>query len=69
MQTELRRFMTARDIPRHFKRIVIKRSRSEPLIQVADLVAGSILRRDNREDADAFDYLQHKVKQILEFRG
>ncbi len=69
VQTELRRFMTARDIPRHFKRIVIKRSRSEPLIQVADLVAGSILRRDNREDADAFDYLQHKVKQILEFRG
>jgi hypothetical protein len=48
---------------------LVKRSRSESLIQVADLVAGSVLRRDNREDADAFGYLENKVKQILEFRG
>ncbi|MBI5652612.1 MAG: DUF3800 domain-containing protein [Chloroflexi bacterium] len=69
LRTELRRFMIARDIPRRFKRVLVKRSRSEPLIQVADLVAGSILRRDTRADADAFDYLAKKVKQILEYRG
>ncbi len=69
MQTELRRFMTVRNIPRHFKRVLVKRSRSESLIQVADLVAGSVLRRDTREDADAFGYLENKVKQILEIRG
>lgn len=53
VRTELRRFMSARDIPRHFKRVLVKRSRSEPLIQVADLVAGAILRRDTKGDADA----------------
>lgn len=69
VRTELRRFMTLRNIPRHFKRVVVKRSRNELLIQVADLVAGAILRRDTRDDADAFDYLAKKVKQILEYRG
>lgn len=69
VQTGLRRFMTLRDIPRHFKRVVVKRSRSEPLIQVADLVAGAILRRDTRDDADAFDYLGRKVKKLMEYRG
>lgn len=69
VRTELRRIMLVRDIPRHFKRVLVKRSRSESLIQVADLVAGSILRRDTRADADAFDYLSKKVKQILEYRG
>lgn len=69
VRTELRRFMSVRNIPRHFKRVVVKRSRSESLIQVADLVAGAILRRDTRDDADAFDYLARKVKQILEYRG
>ncbi len=69
VQTELRRFMTVRNIPRHFKRVVVRRSRSESLIQVADLVAGAILRRDTKEDAEAFGYLERQVKQILEFRG
>lgn len=69
LRKELRRFMTVRAIPRHFKKVEVRRSRSEPLIQVADMVAGAILRRDTKDDADAFDYLQPKIKKKLEYRG
>ena len=69
VRTELRRFMTIRDIPRHFKRIQVRQSKSEPLIQVADLVAGAILRRDAKGQADAFDTIEKKLSQVLEFRG
>ncbi len=41
---ELRRFMTARDIPRHFKRVMAARSRNKGLIQIANLMAGALLR-------------------------
>jgi len=68
LRTELRRFMAVRGIPRHFKRIQVKRSKSEPLIQVADLVAGAILRRDAKGQADAFDTIEKKLSQVLEFR-
>ena len=66
---ELRRVMAVRGIPRHFKHIQIKRSQSEPLIQVADLVAGAILRRDSKSDSDAYDYIQKLVYQVLNFSG
>lgn len=69
VRTELRRFMTIRDIPRHFKRIQVRRSKSEPLIQAADLVAGAILRRDAKGQADAFDTIEKKLSQVLEFQG
>ncbi|MCX7706874.1 MAG: DUF3800 domain-containing protein [Anaerolineae bacterium] len=67
--TELRRFMKARGIPRSFKRILVKRSRSEPLIQIADLVAGAILRRDARADAEAYGYLSGRLRQVWEYGG
>ena len=69
MRAELRRFLTARNIPQHFKRILPKRSTSEPLIQVADLMAGAILRRDARRDAEAFDWVERRVKRIVDFRA
>jgi len=69
LQTELRRFLIVRGISRRFRRVLVKRSRSEPLIQVADLVAGAILRRDTKSDAGAYDYLEKKLKRVLEFRG
>lgn len=69
LRRELRRFMTVREIPRHFRKVEVRRSRSESLIQVADLVAGSILRRDTKDDAEAFDYLKPRIKKVLEFRG
>jgi hypothetical protein len=69
VRTELRRFMAARGISRHFKRVLVKRSKSEALIQVADLIAGAILRRDTRSDAWAYDCVAAKLKQVYEFRG
>ncbi len=69
LYTELNRFMKAREIPRHFKRVQIRRSRSEPLIQVADIVAGALLRRDSVGDADAFEVLQQRVRRVYDFKG
>lgn len=69
VRSELRRVMTIRDIPRHFKRIQIKRSKSESLIQVADLVAGAILRRDSKSDVEAYDTIAGKLQHVLEFQG
>jgi Protein of unknown function (DUF3800) len=69
LYTELNRFMKARDIPRHFRRIQIRRSKSEPVIQVADIVAGALLRRDSAGDADAFEILQGRIRRVFEFRG
>ncbi len=69
LKRELGRFMSVREIPRHFKRVVVKRSRSEPLIQIADLVAGSILRRDSKRDAEAYDLLANKINRVFEFHG
>jgi hypothetical protein len=69
LRSELRRFMAARNIPRHFRRVLAKRSRSEPLIQIADLVAGAILRRDAKRDAETYEYVEPKLKRVLEFRG
>lgn len=66
---ELRRFMTIRNIPRAFKRILIRRSRSESLIQVADLVAGAILRRQAKDDAAAYEYVRQKIKRVWEYQG
>jgi Protein of unknown function (DUF3800) len=69
LQSELRRVMRARDIPRRFKRVLVRRSQSEPLIQIADLMAGAILRRDAKGDPEAFECVQDKLKKVLEYRG
>lgn len=66
---ELRRFMKARGLPRRFGRILAKRSASESLIQIADLVAGAILRRDAKGEAEAYDAIESKLRKVLEFRG
>jgi len=68
-RTELRRFMMARSIPRSFKRILVKRSRSEPLIQVAPLMAGAVLRRDAKADAEAYEYVTGRLRQVWEYRA
>lgn len=68
-RTELRRFMVARNIPRSFKRILVRRSRSEPLIQVADLVAGAVLRRDAKADPEAYECVVGRLNQVWEYRG
>jgi hypothetical protein len=69
LRIELRRIMDARGVPRQFKRVLIRSSARESLIQVADLVAGSILRRDAKNDAGAFEYIAQKMINVLEYRG
>ncbi len=64
---ELRRVMKARDIAHGFRRIVVRHSHSESLIQVADLVAGAVLRRDAKKDSEAFDYIETKMRQVVEY--
>jgi hypothetical protein len=67
LSLEFRRYMKRRNIPRHFSRVLTRRSKSEPLIQVADLVAGAVLRRDAQHDSEAFDMLQAKYQSVLEY--
>jgi hypothetical protein len=69
LRTGLRRAMVARNIPRQFRRVLVKRSKGEPLIQVADLVAGSLLQHKATGDTSTYDYVGQKVKQVLEFPG
>jgi hypothetical protein len=68
MPSELRRVLKARAIPRCFKRITAKRSKSEPLIQVADLVAGALSRHLAQRDSDAYRTIEGKMQKIAEFR-
>lgn len=65
---EFRRYMKRRDIPRRFSRVLAKRSKSEPLIQIADLVAGAILRRDAHGESEAFEMIEGKLKNLTEYR-
>jgi hypothetical protein len=69
LPVELRRFMSARNIPRRFSRVLAKRSKSEPLIQIADLVAGAILRRDAHGEPEAYEAIENKMRRVLEFNG
>ena len=66
---ELKRVMKARRIIHGFRRISIRRSQSEPLIQVADLVAGAILRRDAHKQSGAYDMIENKIKKLVEYAG
>ena len=66
---ELRRIMKARNIQHGFRRISIRRSQSEPLIQIADLVAGAIWRRDTHNDTGAYEVIERKIKKLVEYGG
>jgi len=68
LRTELRRTMTKRHMPRLFKRVIVRSSHRESLIQIADLVAGAIMRRDSQNDSEAFDMISRKVKRLELYR-
>lgn len=68
-RAELKRVMKARSIEHGFRRIAMRRSQSESLIQVADLVAGAILRRDAHKQSAAFGEISGKIRQLVEYRG
>jgi len=63
---ELKRIMKTRNIKHSFRRISTRRSQSESLIQVADLVAGAILRRDSRKQSEAYDAIERKIRKVIE---
>ena len=58
---KLKRMFKVRGIRHGFSRIFFRRSRSE------DLVAGSILRRDSKNDSEAFEYIKDKMVDVFEF--
>ncbi len=64
---ELKRIMKAREIKHGFRRISVRRSQSEPLIQVADLVAGAVLRRDAHKQSEAYDMIAGKIRKLVEY--
>ena len=64
LRTALRRTMNKRHMPRLFKRVIVRSSDRESLIQVADLLAGAIMRRDTQHDSDAFGLLIGKIKRL-----
>ncbi|MBI3153482.1 MAG: DUF3800 domain-containing protein [Chloroflexi bacterium] len=68
LRTELRRTMVRRHMPRLFKRVIVRSSHMESLIQVADLVAGAIMRRDSQDDSEAFDRIARKIKRLELYR-
>ncbi len=64
LRTELRRTMVKRNMPKLFKKMIVRSSHKESLIQVADLVAGAIMRRDTQNDSDAFDMITRRIKRL-----
>lgn len=68
LRTELRRAMRKRQMPRLFKRVIVRTSHRESLIQVADLVAGAVMRRDSQNDSEAFDMISKKIKRLELYR-
>jgi hypothetical protein len=65
---KLKRTLKNHNVKHEFSRIFFCRSRSEDLIQAADLVAGAILRRDAKNDSEAFELIEDKLQFIFEYR-
>jgi hypothetical protein len=63
----LKRALKRRQIRRGFRKMINVRSRSEPLVQVADLVAGSILHHVSRGDVETLDYIRDQLRLIYRF--
>lgn len=66
---ELKRILKARNIAHGFRRITIRRSQSEPLIQIADLIAGAVWRRDTNNDTGAYEMIERKIRKLVEYDG
>ena len=61
------RIASQRNLRYRFGRIRAIRSRSEGLVQVADVVAGAMLRHYDRGDNEGFQHLTGKIIQVLEY--
>jgi len=67
VQTKLRHVLDVHHIPREFRRIHIRLSKSEPLIQIAGLIAGAVLRRDAKGDSEAYEIIERRIRRVMEF--
>lgn len=65
---DLGRILKVRQIRRGFKKIEGKRSRGEPLIQVADLIAGAVLYRYSRGDDRFWQMVAEKLLEVVEYQ-
>lgn len=63
----LRRTMRLRSLAGRFKSIVTRRSSSESLIQIADLVAGSVLRKAAHGQVGAYQTLAKRFRLLYEY--
>jgi hypothetical protein len=61
---ELKRTLKHRGIRRGFAKMVNARSRSEALVQAADLVAGAVLRSVTRGDTATYKQIQDKLQLL-----
>ncbi len=64
---ELGKVFKARGIAKAFKKITTKRSRSEPLVQYADMVAGAVLAKYNKGDDHYLRLIRGKLAQLVEY--
>jgi hypothetical protein len=65
----LKRALKRRQIRRGFRKMLNVRSRSEPLVQIADLVAGSILCHIAHGDVESLDYIRDRFRLIHRFEA
>ena len=64
----LKRALKRRGMRRGFRKMLNVRSRSEPLVQIADLVAGAILRAVAQDDGENLSRLQHRIRLLSHFQ-
>jgi hypothetical protein len=64
----LKRALKRRGTRRGFRKMLNVRSRSEPLVQIADLVAGVILRAIAQGDSESMNSLQSQVRLLYHFQ-
>lgn len=67
-RANIKQTLRVREIEMGFRRIRIERSQSEPLIQVADMMAGALLRRA-KGDAEVYDIVCRRFRSVVEYRG
>lgn len=65
--SEFKRVAHQRGLRYGFRHIRAVRSRSEALVQVADLVAGAVLRHYDRGESEGFIRLTGKIKALVEY--
>lgn len=60
---QVTRMLKTREIERGFRKIALKRSSSEPLIQIADLIAGVTYHRMETNDDRLHQFVRRKIIQ------